>query len=114
MDTIWGRVFYPALAIGAIGFVAFVGLDLWIPTILSEDPMLIGIASLSRNAAPFVLGGFCTWASCYCAPRYFAVRRWLYGTGTFCVRCSGPTIVQWERYKPHHLCLQCGLIKSRS
>lgn len=108
MDKIWGRVFYPALAIVAMGFVAFIVLGLWIPAILSKAPMLIGIASLSRNAAPFVLGGFCTMALCDCAPRYFAVRQWRTGKGVYCSHCSGPTIVKWERHKPRDLCLQCG------
>jgi hypothetical protein len=108
MNKIWSRVFYPALAIVAMGIFAFVGLGLWIPSIFSEAPILIGLASMSRNAAPFVLAGFCTWALFDCATRYFAVRQWLKGKGGYCSHCSGPTVVKWDRHKPHDLCLQCG------
>jgi hypothetical protein len=113
MDKIWGRVFYPSLALFGMGFVAFIGLGLWIPTILSKTPMLTGVASLSQNAAPFVLAGFCTWALIDCAPKYFAVRQWLKGQGAFCADCSGPTIVEWERYRPRDRCLQCGLTRKQ-
>jgi hypothetical protein len=113
MDKIWSRVFCPALAIVAMGFVAFIGLGLWMPTILFKAPMLTEIASLSRNAAPFVLAGFCAWALCDCAPRYFAVRQWLKGKGAYCSHCGGPTIVKWERHKPRDRCLQCGFKRKR-
>jgi hypothetical protein len=108
MDKIWRRVFYPSLVVVAMGFVAFIGLALWIPTILSKAPMLTGVAALSQNVAPFVLAGFCTWALIDCAPRYFAVRQWLKRKGAFCSYCGGPTIVKWERHKPRDRCLQCG------
>jgi hypothetical protein len=108
MNKIWSRVFYPALAIVAMGLFAFVGLRLWIPSIFSEAPILIALASMSRNVAPFVLAGFCTSALVDCAPRYFLVREWLKGKGACCSYCGGPTMVKWERHKPRDRCLQCG------
>jgi hypothetical protein len=113
MDKIWGRVFYTALAIVAMGSVAFIGLGLWIPMIFSKAPMLTELASLSLTTAPFVVAAFYTWALIDCAPRYFAVRRWLKGKGAYCSYCGGPTVKTWEQHRPRDRCLQCGLKRKR-
>jgi len=108
MNTIWRRVFYPTLAILIMGVVAFLGFGIWLPASFSKQPMLVGIASVSRGVAPIIFAAFLAWALYDCIPRLWTVKRWLDGKGHCCERCGGPTVEAWNRYKPRELCLQCG------
>ena len=113
MKRIWTRVFCPSLAILVVGVIICLGFGIWLPSSFAKEPMLVGIASLSRQVSPILFGAFFLWALCDAAPKYWTVKRWLDGKGCCCSRCGGPTVQKWEKYKPRDLCLQCGFNRTK-